>query len=391
MVTMPPCAENTAALPVCQWISPEEAVGLDGQRIIIFGAGKGCEEFITHQRRLAHGTTIRAITDNDASLWGKTIFGNKIIPPKQLRHEDFDRIVVTSISGRDAIAGQLIEFGFRQNEDFILIGCYPAAHLANFRLLRKEIGTASVLRGANCLHVGPGGFLGLETLLYCFGADRVDSIDKFSFAINFPDITSRIKQYQDIRKSFNAFSHDTCTLEECHQRYSELFAENSNSTKICTDKIAYHYPVDICELPFANEQFDLTLSFAVLEHVLNPISAVQQLARVLRPGGIALHHIVTTDHRSFSAVHGFTPFSFRCYSADEWLAITSQKFPQNRLLPCEWKDLFNQNGLAVEKYKITTNHPISFDEYGQFHKNFHRFTMEELGQCDCLLVARKQK
>lgn len=47
---------------------------------------------------------------------------------------------------------------------------------------------------------------------------------------------------------------------------------------------------NILELPFENESFDYLFADQVLEHVEgNPHKALQETARVLRPGGIAIH------------------------------------------------------------------------------------------------------
>lgn len=42
-------------------------------------------------------------------------------------------------------------------------------------------------------------------------------------------------------------------------------------------------------LPFDNGHFDLVYSTSVMEHVTNPSGALEEIARVLRPGGVSLH------------------------------------------------------------------------------------------------------
>jgi len=42
---------------------------------------------------------------------------------------------------------------------------------------------------------------------------------------------------------------------------------------------------DVCRLSFADNSFDLVMSFDVLEHVFDMEAAIRQLARVLKPGG----------------------------------------------------------------------------------------------------------
>ena len=43
---------------------------------------------------------------------------------------------------------------------------------------------------------------------------------------------------------------------------------------------------DAHSIPFANATFDVVLSYAVFEHLYNPFVAAQEVARVLKPGGV---------------------------------------------------------------------------------------------------------
>lgn len=47
-------------------------------------------------------------------------------------------------------------------------------------------------------------------------------------------------------------------------------------------------------LPFADAEFDLVLCFQAIEHLLDPDAGIQELARVLAPGGVL---VLTTDNR----------------------------------------------------------------------------------------------
>ena len=65
-------------------------------------------------------------------------------------------------------------------------------------------------------------------------------------------------------------------------------------------------------LPFADGHFDAVLSFNVLEHIHDDVSALAELARVLRPGG-ALHVIVPWMY----PVHGH-PDDFNRHTPSWW-------------------------------------------------------------------------
>ena len=54
---------------------------------------------------------------------------------------------------------------------------------------------------------------------------------------------------------------------------------------------------DICDLPFDNASFDWILCNHVLEHIPNDTKAMQELYRVLKPGGIALLQVPLESNR----------------------------------------------------------------------------------------------
>lgn len=45
---------------------------------------------------------------------------------------------------------------------------------------------------------------------------------------------------------------------------------------------------DICDLPFKNNEFDFIICNHVLEHIPDDTKAMQELYRILKPGGIAI-------------------------------------------------------------------------------------------------------
>jgi len=53
-------------------------------------------------------------------------------------------------------------------------------------------------------------------------------------------------------------------------------------------------------LPFADESFDLITCSEVLEHIRNPVRALKEMGRILKPGG---HLLLSTP--SMSAIHGW--------------------------------------------------------------------------------------
>ena len=377
-------------MPEYEWINPREISGIDGLRLVLFGAGRGSEEFLEYLESAELTAEVLAIADNDPTLWGLRLLGHPVIDPDALHRLDLDKIVVTSISGRNTIAQQLETMGFQYATDYILIGHCPTAFERNFSLTMRELKSHFNFPGTSCLHIGPGGFLGFETLLASAGANRICSVDNFTFGIQYPDITKNKEDYLKIKNTILSLDIDPEDRNEMCHRFNRLFIEENGKLLLDEDKIEYHFPMDVCRLELPNECFDLVCSFAVLEHVSDPPAAVSEISRVLKPGGIALNVIITQDHRSFSKVGGFHPFSFRIYSEPEWHRIVMRKFYQNRLLPIEWERLHKGNRLKIEKYHIQNRFEIDDRTLDAFHSDFKCFSKKELIEADCLIVAQKR-
>ena len=373
-----------------QWINPEEIKFAVNSKIILFGAGKGSEEFFHFVKEKNLDVTVTAVADNDFSLWGKYLNEVEIIPPSTIAGRDYDRIAVTSISGRETISRQLEEIGAIHGRDFICIGRYPLAYQENFNRLRQWIPLQKYLPGCRCLHVGPGGFLGLEALLFASGAQQVIAIDKFAFGIRFPEISKQLPDYQEAGAFLDGISKEENVMDSSSRlRFNKLFIHQNQDSYINKKSISYHYPVDVEDLPFADNTFDLVLSFAVLEHVHSPKRTISELMRVTKKDGLNFHRIMTTDHRSFSKIDGYHHFSFRKYSPDEWKTLSGQKFYQNRLLPCQWKEMFEKSGCHTIRYEEEYQVPLLKKDVTNFHPDFQSFTFEELSAVNCILLSQK--
>ncbi len=298
-------------------------------------------------------------------------------------------MVITSISGREAISRQLLDLGCT-GQQLLAIGRYPLTYQNNFRFLLSHLEDLSWFNGRHCLSVGPGGFLGLETLLYCLGAAKVCAIDKFAFGVEYLAISRRWSEYEGVRRFLEALDIDPDLKERAGQRFSGLFqVREKDRRQIDATKVEYLHPEDVEELSAGSSTCDLVFSHAVLEHVRNPARAVEEIYRVLRPGGRAIHKIITEDHRCFSSVEGYTPFSFRQYSEEQWNTVTRDKFYQNRLLPVDWQKLHQEKGFRLDKFEVE-NHPSpSAREIAGFHETFRHYSTEEASQANPVIVAEK--
>ncbi|MBC7642589.1 MAG: methyltransferase domain-containing protein [Flavobacterium sp.] len=77
------------------------------------------------------------------------------------------------------------------------------------------------------------------------------------------------------------------------QAFYKLFRNQNNLIYTTTDLLSPLADVkaDICNLPFADNQYDVILCNHVLEHIPDDTKAMQELFRVLKPGGMAILQI----------------------------------------------------------------------------------------------------
>jgi len=77
------------------------------------------------------------------------------------------------------------------------------------------------------------------------------------------------------------------------QAFYKRFRKQTNLTYITTDLESPLADVkaDICDLPFEDNSFDFILCNHVLEHIPNDTQAMQELYRILKPGGTGIFQI----------------------------------------------------------------------------------------------------
>jgi predicted SAM-dependent methyltransferase len=77
------------------------------------------------------------------------------------------------------------------------------------------------------------------------------------------------------------------------QAFYKIFRNQQNLDYTTTDLLSPLADVkaDICNLPFTDNQYDIILCNHVLEHIPDDTKAMQELFRVLKPGGMAILQI----------------------------------------------------------------------------------------------------
>jgi SAM-dependent methyltransferase len=124
-------------------------------------------------------------------------------------------------------------------------------------------------------------------------------------------------------------------------------------------------------LPFPDRSFDLVTSTSVLEHV--PAAQLpalfSEIRRVLKPSGIASHHVAHKDHWS-DADSKLHSMNYLRYSPSQWRWLNPSVLYQNRLLHSDYCNLLSSSGFSFdakktmcEEYSMNTadifkDHPI---------------------------------
>ncbi|NCD40860.1 MAG: methyltransferase domain-containing protein [Bacteroidia bacterium] len=142
-----------------------------------------------------------------------------------------------------------------------------------------------------------------------------------------------------------------------------------------------HVVTDIHDPVIAKESIDIMSSRAVLEHFLDFGVAVDRLFALMRPGGVAYHHIDLADHRAYWRNSSYHRWSFLAEN-DDWSDNLT-----NRLRASEIRPYFEKTGFNVLKYEIIRKTmPKGFEQYlkGRF-RSMSKDDLEAL-TVFCILV-----
>lgn len=133
------------------------------------------------------------------------------------------------------------------------------------------------------------------------------------------------------------------------QAFYKRFRNQKNIDYITTD---LHSPLadikaDICDLPFENDSYDVILCNHVLEHIVDDTKAMQELYRIMKPGGWGIFQVPQDLNREFT----FEDNSIT--DKDERAKIFGQ-YDHVRIYGKDYFDKLRQIGFAVEEVDYTS-------------------------------------
>lgn len=83
---------------------------------------------------------------------------------------------------------------------------------------------------------------------------------------------------------------------------------------------------DGAKLPYPDSVFDLVISSDVLEHIENDVTAVAEIKRVLKPGGVLIATVPA--HQKLFSYHDVALHHARRYSKKQFIDLLAKSFPE---------------------------------------------------------------
>ncbi len=183
------------------------------------------------------------------------------------------------------------------------------------------------------LEIGPGINFGLSLILACLGAE-VMVVDRFLIPWD-PDYHPKFYALLRDRVKGRWPCLDLTPLDMVISQggYSpECLSLYSSSSE------------ELSAIP--DQNVDIVLSCAVLEHLYDLKSAFTHLARITKPQGLGLHQVDFRDHRDFSR-----PLDFLLLSDKKFSRVFQEKHGEcgNRVRPQEMRQLMELAGFRVKE------------------------------------------
>ncbi len=223
--------------------------------------------------------------------------------------------------------------------------------LAYIGLMKSDYdkyGPLTDVRGWEILEIGPGDNLGISLLYYAAGAQKVTALDRF---YSYRDTNQQKIIYDALIEKLPAAQRE---------RAGKAFSDRAESEfdPAAIDCI-YGTGIDDPDIVGRLGRYDLIISRAVLMEVYHLEQALENLAKMLKPGGLMLHKVDFRDYWMFSKHHH--PLTFLTINDRLWRMMSSHRANSNRHLLNSYFEKLSQLGLRVET-PLKTKYNVDEDE-----------------------------
>jgi SAM-dependent methyltransferase len=274
---------------------------------------------------------------------------------------------------------------FKLLEDLRIV---QGSSLRTFNIAKSYVETAQRtlgdLTGISVLELGPGPTLSAGIVFRELGAKEYFGVDIFRDPTFNTRATLQVVQ-ELTRMSFCDF------VDNFNGRPLGYVNEGPISDNIDLDDKRIHFvrPRDFYELPYQAGTIDFLFSHFTFEHAQKPNELIDEIARVLRPGGVTSHFIDIEDHSDFSR-----PFDYLVYSDEEWDACYGPEgrpvwMYENRLRASDFRNLFEKSGLKVVESNPLRSAKMPDDIRRRLAPRFLDYSQEDLETVWYLITCRK--
>lgn len=197
-------------------------------------------------------------------------------------------------------------------------------------------GLADFLRDKVVLEYGPGDIPGVALLLVAYGARKVYCADRFSL------VSISSKNLAVVRQ----LAH---TLDEpARQRFDQCF-KNPHAPEEGFNPEHIEYLVRPNGMSGLQNEADIVLSRAVLEHVNDLDATFDDMLRAMKPGALALHQVDLRSH----GLHVSNPLDFLAPPYWLWKLMHSHKGVPNRWRADRYEQIIQRLGVELIAFKPT--------------------------------------
>lgn len=214
------------------------------------------------------------------------------------------------------------------------------AYIDRMRSDYDNYGSLTDVRGWDILEIGPGDNLGIPLLYFAAGANKVTALDRFY-------------SHRDTKQQKAIYDALISRLPPGERTRAEKAFSSREDCVFDPGAIDCIYGTGIDDPGIIGRlgKYDLIISRAVMMEVCNLEAALENLVKMLKPGGLMLHKVDFRDYWMFSKHHH--QLTFLTIGDRLWKMMSSHRANSNRRLLNVYQEQLGRLGLAVRVLQRT--------------------------------------
>ena len=253
------------------------------------------------------------------------------------------------------------------------------------------------------MELGTGRRLNVPIVFWLLGAKQIFTVDANQYLR--PELVAAdIQSYQEQRKWITEMlSTRTLTTDDSLEKRFDQLLELSQCPsptdlmkqlmELC--HITYLAPADASDLDMENHSLSIHYSNNVLEHISEESlrSILKKASKLLKPGGLCVHHIDHSDHFAHSDPT-ISRINFLQFNDKQWDRYAGNHFMyMNRLRSSDFLRLFRECGFECQHIKtVVDDHGLKLIETGELPlaEEFQDRDITDLATTSTLIAAINQ-